>query len=482
MSKINKEDRNYLLVLFVIAIIIRLIPELIAYPYPIGYDVVNYYIPVTTNFQSNWNMVSDQFPLYVLMLHVIAIITNLDPPTVVRSTAILIFGFFSISVYQLSKKILHLDRVYCLFLALFVILQISVLRTSWDLHRDMLSLTSMFFVLSFGTSNKPLSKNVFVLVMILCIVSVLADRMIGLLLTTSLIVYAAIQKNRKYMILATVTSIIFITALLQGISEIGSNVHILNGANFVNNVYKPLNLLILFVVTNILLIPTGVIGFLNTRQIILKIPFLLSLFGSLSWLIFPSSSGLLPDRWTFIFSIFLSIFAGYGFVILTNRLTNSLLKYKHVIVITTLIPFIAIGMLFAVTSNERPMSLFAPFHDHVGQFGPMTMQYNSISIPESKSIVSAIEWINHNTPIGSHIIIDKRWRGWIEDELKDRKFQFYEQEIKSGIQNGQIFLLKLNNSTVPYGKNIEIQGIYYNDNFSLYKISFSKPTSLIKYS
>ena len=106
-------------------------------------------------------------------------------------------------------------------------------------------------------------------------------------------------------------------------------------------------------------------------------------------------------------------------------------------------------MLFAVTSNERPMSLFAPFHDYVGQFAPMTMQYNSVSIPESKSIVSAIEWINHNTPIGSHIIIDKRWRGWIEDELKDRKFQFYEQEIKSGMQNGQIFLLKLNNSTVP---------------------------------
>ena len=80
--KINKEDRNYLLVLFVIAIIIRLIPGLIAYPYPIGYDVVNYYIPVTTNFESNWNMVADQFPLYVLILHVITIVTNLDPPTV----------------------------------------------------------------------------------------------------------------------------------------------------------------------------------------------------------------------------------------------------------------------------------------------------------------------------------------------------------------------------------------------------------------
>ena len=87
----------------------------------------------------------------------------------------------------------------------------------------------MFFVLSFFR-NKPLSKNVFAFVMILCIVSVLADRMIGLLLTTSLIAYAAIQKNRNYMIFAIVTSIVFIIALLQSINEIGSNVHILSGS------------------------------------------------------------------------------------------------------------------------------------------------------------------------------------------------------------------------------------------------------------
>ena len=482
MSKTTSEDRNYLLVLFVVAIMIRLIPEIIAYPYPIGYDVVNYYIPVTTNFESNWSMVSDQFPLYVLILHLITIVTNLDPATVVRLVSILIFGFFSISVYQISKKILRLDQSSCLFLALFVIVQTSVLRTSWDLHRDMLSLTSMFFILSFGTSNKHLSKSVFALVMFLCTFSVLADRMVGLLLTTTLIAYAAIQKNREYMILATVTSLIFLTALLHGISEIGSNVHILNGANFANSTYKPLNLLILFAVTNILLIPTSIIGFLNNRQIILKIPLLLSLLGSLSWLLFPSNSSLLPDRWTFIFSMFLSIFAGYGFIILANRLTNSLLKYKQIFVISALIPFIVIGMLFAVASNERPMSLFVPFHDYVGQFGPMTMQYNSVSIPESKSIISAIVWINHNTPLGSNIIIDKRWRGWIEDGLKERKFQFYEQEIDSGLQSGQNYILKLNNSTAPYDKNIEIQDIYNNDNFSLYKIIFRKESIPIKYS
>ena len=137
-----------------------------------------------------------------------------------------------------------------------------------------------------------------------------------------------------------------------------------------NSIYEPLNLLILFAVIDILLIPTSIIGFLNTRQIILKIPLMLSLLGSLSWLLFPSNSSLLPDRWTFIFSIFLSIFAGYGFIILINRLTNFLLKYKQIFVISALIPFIVIGMLFAVASNVRPMSLFAPFHEYEGNLDP----------------------------------------------------------------------------------------------------------------
>ena len=65
----------------------------------------------------------------------------------------------------------------------------------------------------------------------------------------------------------------------------------------------------------------------------------------------------------------------------------------------------------------------------------MTMQYNSVSIPQSKSIINAIDWINHNTPIGSSVIIDKNWRGWTELELKQRSFNFYEKVV---LQNEEI--------------------------------------------
>lgn len=102
LCKLSNGNARYLLFIFFIAIVVRAIPELIAYPYPIGYDVINYYIPVIANFEGHWATVSNQFPLYVSFLYMLTIATNLDPFTVVRISAITIFGFFTISIYTID--------------------------------------------------------------------------------------------------------------------------------------------------------------------------------------------------------------------------------------------------------------------------------------------------------------------------------------------------------------------------------------------
>ena len=108
-SKFNKNGRNYILLIIVIAVVFRSLPELIAYPYPIGYDVINYYIPFNTNFDKSWNMISNQFPLYISLLHLVTTFTMLGPELVVRIVSILVFGIFSISVYQTSRRLLSLS-------------------------------------------------------------------------------------------------------------------------------------------------------------------------------------------------------------------------------------------------------------------------------------------------------------------------------------------------------------------------------------
>jgi hypothetical protein len=185
MVNIGREESFLLILLFVIAAGIRLVPEIIAYPYPIGYDVINYYLPVLSNYENYWPVISSQFPLYVILLHEIIIGTDYSPYVVVPLAAIIIYGFFSISVYTVSRNIFRLERDGSFFLSLFVIFQTALLRTAWDLHKDMLALTTMLFAISLGLSGRNLSKSPFFVVITLCIFSVLTDRMIGLLLTAT---------------------------------------------------------------------------------------------------------------------------------------------------------------------------------------------------------------------------------------------------------------------------------------------------------
>ena len=58
-----ENNRKYpYLIIFSIAVIVRVIPELEALPFPIGYDVINYYLPVLVNFDNHWASASNQFP------------------------------------------------------------------------------------------------------------------------------------------------------------------------------------------------------------------------------------------------------------------------------------------------------------------------------------------------------------------------------------------------------------------------------------
>ena len=190
----------------------------------------------------------------------------LSPELVVRIVRIMVFGIFSISVCQTSKLLVSLSVTESFLLALFVIFQVPILRTSWDLHCNMLALTTLLFSFAYGLNNKNMSNRTFVSVTTLCIISVRSDRMIGALLTTSLVIYCIVWKNRKCTIPTTVSSIIFLIAFFQGSNEIMHDLHISTGLNPINSTYNPISLLVLFIVTNLLLIPTGIIGFCLRRR------------------------------------------------------------------------------------------------------------------------------------------------------------------------------------------------------------------------
>ena len=141
-------EKQMAVLVFVICLSVKAIPELAAYPHPIGYDVVNYYIPKVADFQEQWSTISKQFPLYVTFLYSLSTGSGLPPSAVVTSVAVAIAGIFGVSLFYLGRTLLNLQIIQSVFLAIFTVFQMAVLRTFWDHHRDVLALSAMLFVFS----------------------------------------------------------------------------------------------------------------------------------------------------------------------------------------------------------------------------------------------------------------------------------------------------------------------------------------------
>ena len=491
------------LLVFFISCVVRLVPELLAYPSPIGYDVINYYIPVTTNFASHWTQISSEFPLYVSFLHVIQIVTGLTPYSIVVIFAIIIFGVFTVSVFLIGRKLLKADIRCAFFVTVFVIFQMAVLRTTWDLHRDVFALTMMLFVfVLIYRSDKKETKNLdwkfILLALILCVLIVSSARIVGSLFVMSLIIYSFIMKT-KAVILCTIVALSFFTIELFMNQNIASNIiheniqKTGNGSSVHSIFYNPKNLLYLFVVVDGLLVPTGIVGFNQLKNnTLLKIPLLISAAASFSWIVFPFDESLVADRWIALLGVFLSIFAAYGLYQLVLRIkirrpangvstsatNNPALTSPAITMISYFILgiFIIIGILYEImpTAHEPFILWYGMARSNIEHFVPPTMQFNSLQLSDNYKMISAISWINKNTQPNAIIVGEKHWRGFMELYLQDhRTFRFSDDlpTLTSGLikqrLNAPMYLIQYSDNGT---KNTNV---YSNILFSIHKISQS---------
>ncbi|HYA83111.1 MAG TPA: hypothetical protein VEH06_06635 [Candidatus Bathyarchaeia archaeon] len=480
----NITDKQWFLPLmvFFMGCVVRLVPELFAYPYPIGYDVINYYIPVTTNFADHWAQISSEFPLYVSFLHLTQIATGLTPYTTVVIFATVTFGFFAVSVFLIARKLLKVDSRYAFFVTAFVIFQIAVLRTTWDLHRDVFTLTMMLFVfvLIYRESEKNEPKSLdwkFILILILCVLTVSTARIVGSLFIVSLIIYSCIFKT-KAVILCTILALSFFTIELFMNHNITSNIihdtlsKTGNVSLVYSNFYNPKNLLYLFVVVDGLLVPTGIIGFVKLKNgILLKIPLLITAAASFSWIVFPFHDSLLADRWIILLGIVLSIFSAYGIYQLV--LSIKIRPHRLSNLASTILPFsilgmfIMMGILYEILPNAREpfMLWYGVARSYTEHFVPPSMQFNSLELSDNNKIITAISWINKNTQPNAIIIGEKHWRGFMELYLHDhRTFRFSDDlpALASGLikhrVDGPVYLIQYsdtrNNNSNIYSNNL----------------------------
>jgi hypothetical protein len=466
---------------------VRLIPEMVAHPYPVGYDVINYYIPVITNFQEYWPIVSEQYPLYVLILHFFQAATDLQPQILVSISGLILYGFFSVSLFIMSRRLFGLGEFYSMYLTLFVIFQLPVLRTAWDLHKDILSLTLFMIAISLIFPLRPkIGWYSLIGTSFVASVAVSLDKMIGALLVGSLLIYGFVERSKYISLLSLIIVGFFAAAIASHYGSIGQPFNVSAEYSETNLLsqnsepYSPKSLLTLFLVVNCPLLVSAGFGFIYSDNRLLKIAVAISAIGSFSWVIFPDMRAIAADRWIFVLGIFLSIFAGYGIVRYAQTKTHPRFRRRLLCLV------LGSSIILGLTYETMPYHLASFSKNMLGQsiepFGPATMQFNSIAVKDTGELLRTINWINENVPKDAIIIGEKHWRGWMEIKLQeDRSFLYYSDT--SGIsqfwQNCRLencyFLSRLSQS-LENVSGITTRQVYHNILFTIYEIDSIKRT------
>lgn len=318
------------------------------------------------NFETGWHTILRDYPFYTYVLHLIQNLTGLSVQTTISTVAILIFGLFAVSILSLGKAIVRNSNLFAVLITLFVLIQIPVLRTSWDLHRDMFSLTMMFFAISMLIrlrKNHPSTYPFLSLVSCLTftVLSVVSDRMVGAWLIVIYCICTILYREKTVALSLVVSLGSFITLLtvtddgysimsssIRSVANAGLDAQISGEIGKLNDSYNQVNLFSYFIALNILLIPLAVVGYVRLKEPLLKISLIVAFIGSMTWLMFPHTRELVADRWILLFGISLSIFAGYGFIKTIQIISKWLRNTYLLIAVSALIFFYFCSIWFHI--------------------------------------------------------------------------------------------------------------------------------------
>ena len=162
VKSVKLTDGRLLLACLSIGFFIRLVPELLAFPLPIGFDTIYYAYVMksgviwahwSTFFSSTWLLNALTVPLYTL--------TQVDPFMLLKVVAPLLYGLNVAGIYWFARKSLGWSQGMSVLASIFFSLQLASLRISWDLLRNTLGLGILLFAISYVKEVK--SKRGFAL-------------------------------------------------------------------------------------------------------------------------------------------------------------------------------------------------------------------------------------------------------------------------------------------------------------------------------
>jgi hypothetical protein len=455
------------------------VPIVVSFPYPVGYDTINYYLPALYHFDADWGRLATEFPIYIAVVYLFSLVSSIDVYYSFLASTVLLYGFFSTTVYLLGKKIMKQTSNMSLVFAVFVIFQLGTLRVSWDLFRDLFSLILFNFFLLMINNIKEKNNMTppfisVVTIFSISVVTIFSDRMIGILLIITSFIFSFVYKQ-KYLFMINAFfafSFFFYFFAFDKVTFISGDADFLNkllNPLYDKNAFSKLDMSILFLSLYGILIPLFIPGFLtnkfNGNTLIIKIPLMVTAFFSFTWLFVPNYGYIVPERWMLVFGIYMSLIAVSGFFLIMEK--HVVLRKRGIrkeIIFIFLFAFIVYGFLFAVMPYNTTYSLPSFFKENTRFIIPFSMVFNTLDVDDNHDLIKAIDWANSNTTNDSTIIGTKHSRGWFALFLKPTTHYLYLEDFVS-IRDTPLNKKQINDFLLSLGKKFE----YLCDNKNNYK-------------
>jgi hypothetical protein len=489
-------ERKALAVCLALGFLVRMIPELLAFPLPIGFDTINYAYIMKAEvilphwsafFSTTWLLNAIIVPLYSLL--------QVDPFLLLKIVAPLLFGLNAAGIYWFARKNLGWKLSMSLAAAVFFTLQLASLRISWDLLRNTLGMGILLFTLAYA--KEVGSKRGFALFTGLSLLCVFAHEYAAVTLLVAVlglvvwkVMKTQINLQTKRLILGVSPALsIFLAGLYLKFNPIhyaiSSNIiragdtvaanaggvfflvdylHVQSSIDFYPNYGSlALSVGVLFAVLFIPYVYLVVKGFFRNDTLNLWTSLLL--VGSFSALIIPFSALEYWHRWMFMLAYPFTFYAINGL----NKLLNSrhsedkttsfsklLSNKKASFALLLTFGLAACYLVTPVTMVYANTSIPAVFNTYLYFSTNPTVPYGDVN-----DVVGAVTWLNGNMGLLSCAVLQHAYLSWGQLYFdKSHTIITFEKDLNQAVQTAyehgfkQIFLIWWNQPTSWYGVSV----------------------------
>ena len=423
-----------------------MVPELLAFPHPIGFDTI-YYAAVmkdgvvwphwTTFFTSSW-----LFPAISVSLY--RVFGGGDPFLLLKFLAPMLFGLNVAGVFWFARKMLGWSARAGFFAGLFFAFQLASLRISWDLLRNTLGLSLLLFTSPFIKNVD--SKRGFACFVLLSLLTVFAHEyaavtllfvVFGLVLW-SLLKREGLAKNKHLLLASSPALTVFAVGIFLRFFPVRYMVETnvlragdadyasVGGFFFLTNYLSvktsvdcyasyfdlALSVVLLFCLLYLPYLFLVWKGFFKNRVLSLWTALLLA--GAFGCLVFPFCALEYWHRWMFMLVYPFTFYAVSGLRGLMGNYDGGSFRFgavvsdrkvKGMVLLTVLLGWVYLATPVLISTVNVGVFAFNPVNRYFS-FAP-TVPYGDVD-----SVVEAMGWLNENMGVGDCVLLQHAFISW----------------------------------------------------------------------